>query len=208
MTTPAGWYPDNNTPGSERYWDGRQWTDQSRPATPAAPAGPPPPGPGSWPPPPAKSGSWFGRHKMLTGIGAVVIIAIIATAASSGGGGGDNVPAKDDQANSISGGSKPAPKSHAGQVLLAVSGNGAKKTQKFTAAADWDLAYTYDCSNFGTQGNFVVMVYGDNNQLSLSNDGPNELGDKGNDVTHNHHGGTYYLDVTSECRWTIKVTSA
>lgn len=28
-TTPAGWYPSD---GSERYWDGSAWTDQTRPA--------------------------------------------------------------------------------------------------------------------------------------------------------------------------------
>ncbi len=25
--TPAGWYPDANAPGGQRYWDGQQWTD-------------------------------------------------------------------------------------------------------------------------------------------------------------------------------------
>lgn len=30
MTTPAGWYPANDRPGIERYWDGQAWTDQSR----------------------------------------------------------------------------------------------------------------------------------------------------------------------------------
>lgn len=27
---PAGWYPDVNSPGSERYWDGSGWTAQTR----------------------------------------------------------------------------------------------------------------------------------------------------------------------------------
>jgi hypothetical protein len=32
--TPAGWYPDPENPGQERYWTGEAWTDQRR-----APAG-------------------------------------------------------------------------------------------------------------------------------------------------------------------------
>ena len=36
--TPAGWYDDGT--GRQRYWDGRQWTEQFAPAEPAAPAAP------------------------------------------------------------------------------------------------------------------------------------------------------------------------
>lgn len=163
--------------------------------------------------------NWFARHKILTGLGALIVLIIIITAAS-GGGGGDNKPAANDNTGAIddSGTAEPtatttakpksAPKSTVGQVLLRVKGNGTKTTQKFTAKGDWDLAYTYDCSNFGQQGNFIVMVYGDDNNMSLSNEGVNLLGMKGHDVTHEHHGGTYYLSVNSECGWTLKVTSA
>jgi hypothetical protein len=41
--TPAGWYPDPDGSGGQRYWDGSAWTDHRSPATPApeAPADPP-----------------------------------------------------------------------------------------------------------------------------------------------------------------------
>ena len=33
--TPAGWYPDPNSPGTERYWDGNNWTQQTRAQAPS-----------------------------------------------------------------------------------------------------------------------------------------------------------------------------
>lgn len=30
-STPAGWYPDQTTPGQVRYFDGTTWTNQTRP---------------------------------------------------------------------------------------------------------------------------------------------------------------------------------
>jgi len=30
--TPAGWYPDAERPGGERYWNGTAWTEDRRPA--------------------------------------------------------------------------------------------------------------------------------------------------------------------------------
>lgn len=40
-TTPAGWYPVVGSPGLERWWDGTQWADQTRPTAPGFPAGAP-----------------------------------------------------------------------------------------------------------------------------------------------------------------------
>ncbi|MFF7971360.1 DUF2510 domain-containing protein [Streptomyces sp. NPDC007905] len=46
QVTPPGWYPDpgqtNDGPPTERWWDGKAWTDQTRPAGAAAAWGPAP----------------------------------------------------------------------------------------------------------------------------------------------------------------------
>src|SRR2546421_9792644 len=39
------------------------------------------------------------------------------------------------------------------QVLLDLTGKGTKTTQKFTAASDWDLNWSYDCTSFDNSGN-------------------------------------------------------
>ncbi|MPY64347.1 DUF2510 domain-containing protein [Streptomyces spongiae] len=112
--TPPGWYPDpghtSDGPATERWWDGKAWTDRIRPAEPAATWGPPtqpPPGPypaamGPYPAyPPAPP-----RRGLRTGIAIAVAAAVLAsigvgvyaltndggneTAASSQGPGGQN----------------------------------------------------------------------------------------------------------------------
>ncbi|MFH9569682.1 DUF2510 domain-containing protein [Streptomyces sp. NPDC017454] len=56
QVTPPGWYPDpgqkNDGPATERWWDGKAWTDQVRPAGPAAAWEPPTPPPAQ---PPAQT---------------------------------------------------------------------------------------------------------------------------------------------------------
>ena len=36
QNTPAGWYPDPQTPGQQRYWDGSAWSEATQPAAVAA----------------------------------------------------------------------------------------------------------------------------------------------------------------------------
>jgi hypothetical protein len=87
------------------------------------------------------------------------------------------------------------------QVLLDLSGNGTKTTQKFTAASDWDLNWSYDCTSFGNSDNFQVMIYNGDGSLSTDNALVNRLGSKDSGVEHYHTGGTFYLVVNSECSW-------
>lgn len=98
-----------------------------------------------------------------------------------------------------------APAAPAKSVVLTVSGNGIKTTKQFTVADNWSLKYTYDCSSFGSQGNFQVMEQGgDNDGMPLVN----ELAAKGSDVTYQHSdAGQHSLEVNSECSWTVTVTS-
>lgn len=93
------------------------------------------------------------------------------------------------------------------KVVLTVEGNGINSTKSFTiSSGDYSVAYTYDCSNFGTSGNFIADVQQSGNDL-FDDPVANTMGDKGRDTTYLHDGpGTFYLSVNSECSWTVKVT--
>jgi len=101
--------------------------------------------------------------------------------------------------------STPAPAPAAMQTLLNISGSGTKTTESFTAAGSWNLIWSYDCSNFGDQGNFQVTAYDPSGQPDFNINPVNELGASGSDTEYYHQGGTYYLEVNSECNWTLKV---
>ncbi len=95
----------------------------------------------------------------------------------------------------------PAPK-----TLLTLNGSGIKKTAVFTTGPEWALSYSYDCSGFaGGTGNFSVDEY--------DSDGTpedvlvNELDKGGKDTVPQHADpGSHYLQIGSECKWTITVT--
>uniref|UniRef100_A0AAU3I631 DUF2510 domain-containing protein n=1 Tax=Streptomyces sp. NBC_01393 TaxID=2903851 RepID=A0AAU3I631_9ACTN len=80
QVTPPGWYPDpgqtNDAPATERWWDGRTWTDQVRPVGSAAAWGPPahPAGAGPYPAY-APSGP---RRGLRTGIAVAAAVAVLA----------------------------------------------------------------------------------------------------------------------------------
>lgn len=175
--------------------NGPQWAQQPAPQW-AAPQ-----------PPPKKKRR--GLKIALGVVGGLIIIGIISSAASGGGkkdDTADNTPATTPATAPTTTTAKaaapakpkPAPKP---VTVLTEHGTGIKNTVKFTVHDDWDLTYTYNCSNFGMQGNFAVTGMGGD----FPNVMVNELDTKGSDTTHQHDGGTMYLQINSECAWTIKV---
>ena len=156
-------------------------------------------------------------------VGAIIVVFIIIGASSGKSTPQQSVPAASDKpataqaSQTTQQNNNPAPSQSAQaasappatpavmQTLLDVSGSGTKSTQKFTAGGDWDLNWSYDCSNFGAQGNFQVMIYDGSGSLSFSNAMVNQLGKSGSDVEHYHNSGTYYLEVNSECKWHVTV---
>ena len=91
---------------------------------------------------------------------------------------------------------------HVPVVLLQTSGSGTKSTQTFIAPSSWTLDYSYDCSSFGSQGNFQVYIFNGSGGMTTLG-GPNQLGMSGSDTEYYHQGGTYYLEINSECSWTV-----
>ncbi|MFI0959849.1 DUF2510 domain-containing protein [Streptomyces sp. NPDC021080] len=81
QVTPPGWYPDpgqtDDAPATERWWDGRTWTDQVRPVGSAAAWGPPVYPAGATGPYPAHAPS-APRRGLRTGIAVAAAVAVLA----------------------------------------------------------------------------------------------------------------------------------
>ncbi|WP_405846202.1 DUF2510 domain-containing protein [Streptomyces sp. NBC_01518] len=114
QVTPPGWYPDpgqtNDGPAAERWWDGKAWTDRTRPAGSGAEWGPPtePPYGGAYPAYPAAPPA-APRRNLRTGIAVAVAVAVLTAIgvgayALSNDGSGNGTQANPQQAPNGQGG--------------------------------------------------------------------------------------------------------
>ena len=114
QVTPPGWYPDpgqtNDSPATERWWDGKAWTDRTRPAGSGAEWGPPtePPYGGAYPAYPAAFPA-APRRNLRTGIAVAVAVAVLTAIgvgayALSDNGSGNGTQAGNQQAPNGQGG--------------------------------------------------------------------------------------------------------
>ncbi len=224
------WYPPQPlpptqpTPGTVPPPGGYPPPTQPTAGTVPPPGGYPPPGGGT--PPPGSGKPWYTRWWVI----ALAVLAVLLIIGAIAGGNND----KQKTSTSESAGSttstsstttttKPkttttssttttttAPATTAPpqpQTVFTQSGSGIKTTKNFAVpTSDWDLNYTYDCSNFGSQGNFAVTLYQDG---SLDNVVVNELGPGGSSSTAIHDGpGSYYMEINSECNWSVAAVTS
>jgi hypothetical protein len=103
-------------------------------------------------------------------------------------------------------------------VLVSESGSGpgGETTEVFSAAGNWDLAWSYDCSSgLGSQYarldqcDFVLTVkrYSDC-QISSEDQGVTKHGGSDHGVVHYRVGGTFYFAIDSYGSWTFTVTGS
>jgi hypothetical protein len=216
-----------------RFSDDRQWYWNGTAWIPASQAPVPPPPPTTAPPPqtvptyaaapqagaaamavPQTKGH-LGRNLAIgcAGlIGLIVIIGVIGSAANSG--------SKQPNSSSVAAVASPSatatksvastPTSKASvapagpKVLLDKTGSGTSKTAIFQTTGEWEIDYTFDCTNFGQTGNFQIYVF--DGGSSLVDIPANALALKGSDTVYEHNlSGPYYLEMNSECNWRVIV---
>jgi len=96
------------------------------------------------------------------------------------------------------------PVSVVNHTVLNISGSGIQSTASFNipaAAKGWRVAWSYDCTSFGSPGNFDFVAYKGGN---LDDFGPNQLGTGGSGTEIYHDTGSFYLEINSECNWTVQ----
>ncbi|MEU9890706.1 hypothetical protein [Sphaerisporangium sp. NPDC051011] len=97
----------------------------------------------------------------------------------------------------------PASQPGARRTLLTDNGNGTKNTAQFTVDASWELHYTYNCSGdvIGT-GIFSARITEGTSLVDLA---ANETGKSADKTTPQYRAGTFHLEITASCPWTIEV---
>lgn len=99
------------------------------------------------------------------------------------------------------------------RTLLTLSGSGIQNSAPFNVgSAPLTVTYTFNCSAFGMQGNFVADIISTASPTSGNYDDEsvaNQLSTGGSSTTTvypTNPGTNYYLSVNSECSWTVTVT--
>jgi hypothetical protein len=161
--------------------------------------------------------SWPARHKALTVLLAVVGLFVVIGAIGAAAGGGstktvtqpgptvtvtETEPGPTVTAQSAAPSPSATPQQATAHTVATFSGSGQQNTAKFTVTGTWKLKYSFDCSAFGQSGNFQVYEDGGIGSALSVNDLAKA---KSASTLAYDDAGTHYLQVNSECSWTMKV---
>ena len=91
-------------------------------------------------------------------------------------------------------------------VLLRATGMGTQTTQSFTASGPWSIAWSFHCDS-GSGGSLFIDVFNASDHTpDFKNRGIAAEGEQsGADTSHFANPGSFYLEITSTCAWTINV---
>jgi hypothetical protein len=87
-----------------------------------------------------------------------------------------------------------------------MSGTGTQTTKEFTAAGPWSIAWSFDCGT-DSGGSFFLDVFNASDHTpDFKNRGVDVEGEQHDSATsHFANPGTFYLQITSTCAWSIRV---
>jgi hypothetical protein len=182
----------------------RSWARGPQPPQP--PYGAPPQGPAyapQWQPPHGRRGkSWPRRHPFLSVLGCFAFLIVVSVIASAGSRTGTTpAPATGGVAAAATATAQAAAvKPH---TVATFSGSGEDNTGRFTVASTWKLDYSFNCSSFGSAGNFIVYEDGGSDLNGVDVD---EMATTKTASSWAYNdAGTHYLEIDSECDWTVTV---
>jgi hypothetical protein len=141
---------------------------------------------------------------VLGGLVALIIIGSIASAAAGGNQAAPSIPAAAESSPTAAASTSASATAAAAtaRTVATFSGSGQENTPRFTVTDTWKLVYSFNCSSFGSSGNFQVYEDG-GNDFSLS---VNDLAmSKSSSTWAYNDGGTHYLEINSECSWKLKI---
>lgn len=131
-TYPAGWYPDTNAPGTERYFDGTYWTAESRPIAPVATdvvtAADP-----------AAKRPWYKRKGIIIPVGIVAGFILLVGIIGSLNGAGDDTTAADPVSTSQSQDPSEEPAADAAIVVPQVDGKTVEDARNLLTALGFEV---------------------------------------------------------------------
>lgn len=72
-------------------------------------------------------------------------------------------------------------------------------------ATEWDIDWVYNCSSTGGTGKFQVKVVGYGSASHTKDVGVSQTGAGTSGISRNYDTGTFSLDLTTPCKWTVRV---
>ncbi len=134
--------------------------------------------------------------------GNAATLAATTTAGAPSGAGPSTAPLAAPTADVLSAATPALPRTQ-----LKHTGNGAWTSRPFAAEGDSvDMAYAYDCTNFGQAGVFSAMLYGQDGLVALlaNEEGTTSPG-KTTTAYLNGAAGPFHIEISSECAWSVAI---